>query len=229
MSSGVTVLTIKDDGQDFIVKRINCAAEKILQKNQTEVVGKRLFELYPMIDSFGLTEILRQVWLTGQPEIYPICLYEHSRLSKCLRNYVCKLQSGEIINMCDDLTQEKQFEEDMQINKERLESALQASGAGICECNLNTNEIYLSPQALRIFGLDESYSTINFNLFQTLILPDFRPDLQKHLEKIKNSQIEKFSFQYQIQTADGQKNGLRTMLKWNPETSRGIRLDWWEQ
>lgn len=122
-SSGVAVFEPFEDGKDFIFRDINRAVERIEGVKRQEVLGKKVTEVFPGIMEFGLLDVFRKVWQTGQSARHPVSFYSDSRLSGWRETSVYKLPSGEIVAVYDDLTARKQAE----IEKRAMEARLQRS------------------------------------------------------------------------------------------------------
>jgi len=111
MSSGVAVYEAVDGGNDFIIKDFNRAAEEIDQIKREDIIGRRVTEVFPEVEEFGLLEVLRQVWKTGSSRNYPISFYKDERITGGRENYIYKLPSGKVVAIYDDITERKRAEE----------------------------------------------------------------------------------------------------------------------
>ena len=109
-TSGVAIYEAVGEGEDFVFVDFNRAAEKIEQLQRAEVIGRSVLEVFPGVDEFGLLEVFRRVWETGQPEHHPVSVYKDERITGWRQNYVCKLPSGQIMAVYDDVTQHKRSE-----------------------------------------------------------------------------------------------------------------------
>lgn len=130
MSSGVVIHEAIENGDDFIFKGLNKAAETIDNVSRDELTGKRVMEIFPAIREMGLLAVFQRVWRTGNPEYFPIREYQDNRISGWRDSYVYKLPSGEIVTIYDDLTEQKRAEERENKLKEELvtQSRLAAIG-----------------------------------------------------------------------------------------------------
>jgi CheY-like chemotaxis protein len=123
IKNGVAIYEVKDDGEDFIFKDINRAAERIDGQNRDELVGRSIFEARPGDEKFVLIDLFRRVCKTGVSEGLPLKLYQDERLSGWYENYVYRLPSGEIVAVFDDRTEQKKMEEEL-LECERRHSTL---------------------------------------------------------------------------------------------------------
>ncbi len=120
-SSGVLVYEALEEGQDFILRDMNRAVEKIEGVKREEALGKKITEVFPGVIDFGLLDVFRKVLKTGQSARHPASYYSDERLRGWRENSVYKLPSGEIVAVYDDLTAQKQAE----IEKKAMEAKLQ--------------------------------------------------------------------------------------------------------
>lgn len=113
LRSGVAVYRAAPDGRDFLISAFNAAAERIDKLRRTDLIGKNVAEVFPGIREFGLLEVFRRVWQSGVAEHFPVSFYDDGRIAGWRENYVYKLPNGEIVAIYDDVTAEKQAEEQM--------------------------------------------------------------------------------------------------------------------
>jgi PAS domain S-box-containing protein/putative nucleotidyltransferase with HDIG domain len=120
MSSGVVIYEAKGNGRDFIIKDFNPAAEKIEKIKKEDILGKSVLKVFPGVKDFGLFKVFQEVWKTGKPQHYPLSLYQDQRISGWRENYICKMPSGEIVAVYDDITERKLAEKELKDSEERL-------------------------------------------------------------------------------------------------------------
>jgi len=121
MSSGVAIYEAVDGGKDFVFKNVNRAGQEITKVKKRDLIDKKISEAFPAVEEFGLLEVFQRVWQTGQPENHPVSRYEDDKFTAWFENFVCKLPSGEIVAIYDDITKRKLAENDLIAAKEEAE------------------------------------------------------------------------------------------------------------
>lgn len=110
IKSGVAIYEAVDNGRDFKFKDFNNAGLRIEKVNRNDVIGRCVSEVFPGVKGFGLFEVFRKVYQTGESLYHPISLYQDDRLTGWRENHVYKLPSGEVVAVYDDITEAKQAE-----------------------------------------------------------------------------------------------------------------------
>ncbi|MBN2167706.1 MAG: PAS domain S-box protein [Actinobacteria bacterium] len=124
MSSGVAIYEVSEDGRVFRFKDINKAGERIDNLARTEVIGKPVRQVFPLVEEYGLYRIFKDVWEKGEPRYHPPALYKDDRIEVWRDDYVYKLPSGEIVDIYDDLTEQRNAEDTIKKNAEDLKNLL---------------------------------------------------------------------------------------------------------
>ncbi|HBY78180.1 MAG TPA: hypothetical protein DEG47_14520, partial [Cyanobacteria bacterium UBA11148] len=85
-----------------------------------------------------------------------------------------------------DISSRKRAEEELRLNKEQLQLALDGSGDGFWDWNIVTGEVYLSPRYLEMLGYKFDEFPQEFHTWERLIHPDDKPwiidNLNAHLQ-----------------------------------------------
>lgn len=119
--SAIAIYEATDEGQDFIIRDLNPSVERIERLKRDEIVGRRVTEVFPAVEAFGLLAVFRRVWKTGVSESHDVSLYQDERISGWRENFVYRLHTGEIVAVYDDVTPQKQAEEEIFILNSELE------------------------------------------------------------------------------------------------------------
>ena len=147
MHSGVAIYEAVDTGADFVFRDFNAAAERISSISREQVIGKRLLELFPNMDKFGLFAMLQRVHRTGQPEHLPAAYYKDSYREGWRDNFIFKLPSGAVVAIYDDVTKRKEAEKallESEAEAKRLaqENTAIAEIGRIISSTLNIEDVY---------------------------------------------------------------------------------------
>jgi PAS domain S-box-containing protein len=130
MGSGMVVYEAVGDGEDFVIKEYNPAAERICRTALADVVGHRLSGTFPGSKDIGLFQTLQRVWRTGAAEQHPTSFYHDDRFAIWVENYVVKLPTGEIVAIFDDITERKNAEAELQRSHAELAHASRLAAMG---------------------------------------------------------------------------------------------------
>lgn len=124
MSDGVAVYEAMDEGRDFVFRDYNRAAERIGLLPRDQVIGYRLTETYPGAEEMGLLDLIRRVWKSGESEYFPIRNYKDDRIDIWADNHAFKLQTGEVVAVYNDVTAQRQAQQQITRFSRVLERSL---------------------------------------------------------------------------------------------------------
>lgn len=110
--NGIAIYKAVNNGEDFVFRQFNKTGEMIDKINRTDIIGKSVTEVFPGVREFGLLEVFRRVWETGEPEEFPLKFYKDNRLGGWRNNYIYKLPNGEIVAVYSDETERMQAQEE---------------------------------------------------------------------------------------------------------------------
>ena len=146
MRSGVVMLEAVDEGSNFIVRYFNRAAERIDQLHREDILGRRLRDLLPSIEKYGLLDILRQVYKTGEPAHHPVSFYQDDRISGWREIYVYKLSSSEIVCVYEDCTQQILADNTIRESEQKYRCVVENIGIGIATISPQMEILSLNKQ-----------------------------------------------------------------------------------
>ena len=180
--NGVAVYEAAADGEDFVFKDFNRAAESIDNVKKEDLIGKSLLQVFPGTKEFGLIEVLQRVWRTGVPERHPLRWYHDERISGWRDSYIYRLSSNEIVAIYEDVTERKQAEEALLASEALLRATGQTAKIGGWELDLATNQVSWTEEIGRIHGVEPGYQP-NLEEALNFYAPESRPDVEAALKK----------------------------------------------
>ncbi|MFA5576273.1 MAG: HD domain-containing phosphohydrolase [Tissierellaceae bacterium] len=124
-------------GFDYIIRGANPKAIETENWHDIDVLGESLGKLRPGVDDFGIVDIFRAVWETGETVYYPAKVYQDDEEYRWFENTVFKLPTGEIVAVYDDVTNKKLAEEELYAEKEKLKVTLFSIGDGVITTDKN--------------------------------------------------------------------------------------------
>lgn len=134
MRSGVIVFQEGPMDSDFIIVDVNRAAQEIEGFYKEEVLGKSVHQVFPGFEELGVLEVFLDVCETGSYRRIPPCFYKDNLRSGWREYDVCKLPSGELVVIYDDVTEQicrQQEQEELQkrmLHAQKLESVGRLAG-----------------------------------------------------------------------------------------------------
>jgi len=185
MSSGVAVYDVAGDGKDFLFKDFNKAGEKIDRISKKELIGRSVVELFPYTKKIGLLEVFRRVWKTGKPESHPVVFYEDERIRGWRKNYVYRLNSGEIVTVYDDVSLQKEAEEALKESEEKFKSISAYAQDAVIMMDHEGGISFWNQAAEHMFGWT-ARDVLGRNLHDIIVPESYREDQRKgftHFQK----------------------------------------------
>jgi PAS domain S-box-containing protein len=150
---GIAIYQAIDNGEDFVIKDFNPAAQQIEKVTKTQIVGRRVTEAFPGVKELGLFGIFQQVWKTGQPLYLPESLYKDSKKAWSWReNWVYKLPNNEIVAIYRDITSRKKAQEALTDNLSNYRSLINGMNDTAWVIDFNGNFLEANDSAVRILG-----------------------------------------------------------------------------
>ena len=183
MSSGVAVYMPDKDGEDFIFVDFNKAAEEIEGLKKSDVIGKRVTEVFPGVKDLGLFDIFKEVAETGRPVFHPTGEYRDERIYGWRENRVYRLPSGLIVSVYNDVTALKQAEESLRQSEEKFRSYIENAPEGIFITDKNGRYIDINPAASEMTGYSRD-EMLNMTVLD-LASPDAPPDTVESFIRLK--------------------------------------------
>ncbi len=130
LSSGVIILKVVDDCNDFKILDINRADSRIDNVNKKNALGKSFVDVFPQIERTGFIEKLKKVWKTGKAERCLIAVEKDMNKKSWRDYYIYTLPDDELVVIFDDVTEKKEAEQEQKALQEQLFAAQKMESIG---------------------------------------------------------------------------------------------------
>lgn len=151
-ASCIAVFEPTEDGLDFIFIDFNPMAEKLENISKKEVLGRKVTEVFPGIEEFGLLKVFRDVLKSGSAQYHPISFYTDDKIQGYRDNHVYKLSTGEIVSVYQDVTEQVMAKKELQIERDKLISIFESMVDGIYIINKDYDIEYINSALRQQFG-----------------------------------------------------------------------------
>ena len=211
MSNGVVIYEARNNGEDFVIKKLNRAGEKISRVKREEAIGRSVLEAFPGLKGMGLLEVFRKVWKTGKPEHKPVSFYKDEGSAFWAENFVYKLPFGEVVAVYNDITERKEAEDALRESEQRFRRTFNEAPIGAAIVGLDTRILKANKELCRITGYSEKELT---GLSVTdIVHSDHLEMLKKILNPLMLGELEHFQDDERIIHKDGQTVWVRVSIR----------------
>lgn len=155
LSSGVAIYEAVDDGQDFVFVAMNAAGLEFGQLTGDEVIGNRVSDVFPYVQTVGLLDVFERVWRTGKQEDFPLIEYDDGRIRQWVENTVFKLPSGLVVAIFEDTSERRLAEEE----SKRLMLAIEQAAETVVITDAHAVIQYVNPTFERVAGYSREEAT----------------------------------------------------------------------
>jgi len=131
MGNAVAIYQALDEGEDFVLVDFNRAAENAEQVSKESLIGRKVTLVFPGVEEFGLLEVFRRVWRTGQPELYPVAKYRDERIEGWRENFVYRLPNGDLVAVYSDETERVKAREALKDSEAKYRAIFENAAVGI--------------------------------------------------------------------------------------------------
>jgi PAS domain S-box-containing protein len=178
---------------------INGQAERLLQKNQNELLGKNIWEVFPEIIGTRFhceyhRAILEQVSVEFE-EFYP-------RLNCWLQVHAYPAKDGLSVYL-QDITERQKTAEALRESEERWQLALHGNNDGIWDWNFKTNEVFFSTRWKEMLGYQDHEVSNHWDEWTKRIHPDERDSVLQAFQDHFAKKTPFYVCEYRVQCQDG--------------------------
>lgn len=178
---------------------VNDAAEEIFQEPAEELLGNRIWDLFPESRETEFFDKYHEALETR--EQLSIELY-YDEWDKWYREELFPSPEGLTV-ISQDVTEQKRRERELEVLNERLTVALEGAHAGVWEWVPETGEVVWHETTERLFGLDPGEFEGTFDAVMEFIPEDSQEILEAEIEKVLPTH-DPLQIEYRAQRADGE-------------------------
>ena len=205
IGSGVAIYEAVNNGNDFIFKDFNKAAEKLYNISREDIKGQSIQKIFPGVKEFGLFDAFKCVWKTGLPKFHPVSLYKDDKVTGWYENYVYKLPTGEIVAVFENLTDRKQAEEALQASEEHYKHLIESVSDYIYSVQIKNGKAVKTEHGhgcIAVTGFTCQELESDPNLWFNMIYGEDREYVNREMDKILKG-INVPPFEHRIYRKDG--------------------------
>jgi PAS domain S-box-containing protein len=208
MNECVAVLETPDDGETFLFKEFNRAAEEVERLSRHEVFGENLNKVFPDADASGLESLLRQTFKTGRAASIPPYRHDSRARHGWREGYVYKLSGAEVVFIYNDVTSRMAASEALTRSEERFRTMAEFTYDWEYWLAPDGTFNYISPSCKRITGYTAEEFKNDPELVTKIVHADYREVLGPFLTDngVRGESV--FSADYRILTKTGEERWL---------------------
>jgi len=183
----------------YVNTYVNGQAERLLQKNQHEILGQNIWEVFPEIIGTAFHReyhraILEQVSVEFE-EFYP-------PLNCWLRVHAYPARDGLSVYF-QDITEQRKTAEALEESEKRWQLVLDGNNDGIWDWNLKTNQVFFSTQWKKMLGYKDDEVSNGWDEWIKRIHPDERDWVLQAFQDHFAKKTPFYVCEYRVQCQDG--------------------------
>ncbi|MEG4988382.1 PAS domain S-box protein [Microcoleus sp. BR0-C5] len=173
-----------------------------------DVIGKSIFELYPAAIAQQFLENIQTVAQTNELiETIEIASRRDGSLGEFLvYKFLIPDLSGQMLvgGVAIDVTRQHQAETALQLSEERLKLALEASGDGLWDWDIETGKLYVNSYYQEMLGYKPGELVMDVNVWEQMIHPDDKFWVFEALHSNLQDSSVKYAFDYRVRCKSGE-------------------------
>jgi PAS domain S-box-containing protein len=200
-SSAIDLLCIANIEGYFL--RLNPEWQRTLGYELSELEGKQFLDfVHP--DDLEVTLAAVSQLTEQQPILSFTNRYRHRDGSYRWIEWRSTPRENYIYAAARDITDRKQADAELQLSRERLQLAVEASGEGLWDWQIDTGDVYRSHQYLEILGYDDAELPEHVRSWEESIHPDDKAGVFDLLNAHFQDSSLQFACEYRMQTKSGE-------------------------
>ncbi|CAK0740561.1 Histidine kinase [Gammaproteobacteria bacterium] len=194
------------DADTGIILEANRMAEKLLQRNLSEIVGLHQTMLHPPEDAEYYSRIFHEQiqYQSETLEDMMIIRSDGCRVPIEIRATVTNLGNKRVIlGIFRDVTERKNIENSLRISQQKLAKAQMIAHLGNWDLDLRTDYMEWSDEAYRILGREPQSEIVTFDTFLKILSPQDRPVVEMAIKNALTDPYPPYEVDHRIIRPDG--------------------------
>jgi PAS domain S-box-containing protein len=148
---GIHMYQLTDDGR-LIFTGANPAADKILNLDNRQFIGKTIEEAFPPLAKTAIPDIYRTICKEGRPWHSEQVDYEDGQIRGWFEVHAFQTKPGALATMFRDISARKSAEETLKKEKEKFRILTEMSPLGVSLIGVDGRHKYVNPKFKELFG-----------------------------------------------------------------------------
>ncbi|MCM0649922.1 PAS domain S-box protein [Clostridium swellfunianum] len=206
---------------DFLYVDVNQNFEKLTGLNRENIIGKKLTEVIPDIEYMNphWAEAAIKAALNGESMKFEICIKPSKRWFSCS---VFGYEYGYFAEIFHDITDSKISSDKVKKTKEILNLAIEGSGDGVWDWDLNANKVTYSKVYKDILGYELDELPTSWHNWLTLLHTEDIEYTSKHMMDHLLGATSSFNIEYRFRCKNGSYKWLLSRGKVTKYTKNGM-------
>ena len=178
---------------------LNGQATELLDRDAADLLGERVWELFPSLRGTELESRLREAIETGERTAFE---YRFDALGRDFSIDAYPSDTG-ISVYFRDVTEEKERERELRELSERFRLAVEGADVGVWDWDLTTDEVQFDERWAGMLGYEQSEIAFELSEWERRVHPDDLDDVWTALEAHFAGETEYYQCDHRMETKDG--------------------------
>lgn|GEM_PF-1289639 len=194
MNSGVAILEAVDNGQDFIIRDLNTAAEQFIHTHRRRVINQSLLKHFPGAIVHGLFSRLQEIWQNGGDHQNTAGYYSDTNMAGWFQTSIYQLPTGELVLIFNNVTDRIHAEKQVNYHLKVQETVAQTSRLFVSSDQVDYTEILgivgesINVKRAYLFRMDHEKGYVN-NTHEWCA-----PGIEAHINQYQRFEVDNFKW-----------------------------------
>jgi rsbT co-antagonist protein RsbR len=212
ISDGVYIFHLEDRNDDRSLRFItaNAATEALTNVAPQRIIGQTLDDAFPNLRQHGIPQAYAEVVRTGQPFQTELVYSDEHVIESAFAIKAFALSEQHIAVIFQNITQQKQAEQQRQNETDQARLVLEATGYGVWDLDVPNNRTYYNTNYAALLGYQTTTFAQTFEEWYQLVHPDDLPQITHDFQALLAGQIPQMNNQFRIRNSAGEWQWLQS-------------------